>query len=108
MKTAIVFFGAAALLVSAQAKRTFAGIVTDKMCGADHTAMNVKPDAKCVRECVKAGSQNALVEGGNIHVLGNAKAAEAFAGQKVRVSGTLDTKTNAISVDAITAAEPRR
>jgi hypothetical protein len=77
------------------------------MCGADHTAMNVKPDAKCVRECVKAGSQYALVEGGNVYVLGNAKAADAFAGQKVKVSGTLDTKTNTILVDAITAAEPR-
>jgi len=107
MKTVIVFFGAAALLVSAQAKRTFTGIVTDKMCGADHTAMNVKPDARCVRECVKAGSQYALVEGGNVYVLGNAKAADAFAGQKVKVSGTLDTKTNIIVVDAITAAEPR-
>jgi hypothetical protein len=107
MKTVIVFFGAAALLVSAQAKRTFTGIVTDKMCGADHTAMNVKPDARCVRECVKAGSQYALVEGGNVYLLGSAKAADAFAGQKVRVSGTLDTKTNIILVDAITAAEPR-
>ena len=107
MKTVIVFFGAAALLVSAQAKRTFTGIVTDKMCGADHTAMNVKPDARCVRECVKAGSQYALVEGGNVYLLGSAKAADAFAGQKVKVSGTLDTKTNIIVVDAITAAEPR-
>ena len=76
-------------LVPAQAKRTFTGIVTDKMCGADHTALNVKPDAKCVRECVKAGSQHALVEGGSVYVLGNA------------------TKTNTILVDAITAAEPR-
>jgi len=107
MKTVIVFFGAAALLVSAQAKRTFTGIVTDKMCGADHTAMNVKPDARCVRECVKAGSQYALVEGGNVYLLGSAKAADAVAGQKVKVSGTLDTKTNTILVDAITAAEPR-
>jgi len=29
------------------------------------------------------------------------------AGQKVKVSGTLDTRTNTILVDAITAAEPR-
>ena len=107
MKTRIVFFGAAALLVSAQAKRTFTGIVTDKMCGADHAAMNVKPDARCVRECVKAGSQYALVEGGNVYVLGNAKAADAFAGQKVKVSGTLDTKTNTILVDSIAAAGAR-
>jgi streptogramin lyase len=103
MKTLIVFFGAAALLVPAPAKRTFTGIVTDKMCGA----MNVKPDAKCVRECVKAGSQWALVEGGNVYVLSNAKAADAFAGQKVKVSGRLDAKTNTIQVDAITPAAAR-
>jgi hypothetical protein len=108
MKTVIVFFGAAALVVSAPVKRTFTGIVTDKMCGADHTRMNVKPDAKCVRECVKAGSQWALVEGGNVYVLSNAKAADAFAGQKVRVSGTLDAKTNTIQVDAITPAAVRQ
>jgi hypothetical protein len=101
MRTLIVFFGAAALLVSAPAKRTFTVIVTDKMCGADHSMMNVKPDAKCVRECVKAGSQYALVEGGNVYVLSNAKAADAFAGQKVKVSGTLDAKTKTIQVEAI-------
>lgn len=100
MKTLIVF-AAAALLAATPAKRTFSGIVTDKMCGADHTMMNVKPDAKCVRECVKAGSQWALVEGANVYVLSNAKAADALAGQKVKVTGTLDTKTNTIQVDTI-------
>jgi hypothetical protein len=104
MKTLVVFFGATALLVSAPAKRTFTGIVTDKMCGADHTMMNVKPDAKCARECVKAGTQWALVEGGKVYALSNGKAADAFAGQKVRLSGTLDAKTNAIQVDTITLA----
>jgi hypothetical protein len=107
MKTLVVFFGAAALLVSTPAKRTFTGIVTDKMCGADHTMMNVKPDAKCARECVKAGTQWALVEGGHVYVLGDGKAVDAFAGQKVKVSGTLDATTNTIKVDAITLAGAR-
>jgi hypothetical protein len=64
----------------------------------------MKPDAKCVRECVKAGSQWALVEGRSVYVLSNAKAADAFAGQKVKVSGTLDAKAATIQLDAITAA----
>ena len=64
----------------------------------------MKPDAKCVRECVKAGSQWALVEVGGVYVLSNTKAADAFAGRKVRVSGTLDAKAATIQVDAITAA----
>ena len=67
----------------------------------------MKPDAKCVRECVKAGSQWALVEGGGVYVLSNTKAADAFAGRKVRVSGTLDAKAATIQVDAITAAAGR-
>ena len=104
MKTVVFLIGAAALLVSAPAKRTFTGVVTDQMCGADHNKMKIKPDAKCARECVKAGSQWALVEGGNVYVLSDAKAADAFAGQKVKVSGTLDAKTNTIQVDTITAA----
>jgi len=106
MKTLVVLFGAAALLVSAPAKRKFTGIVTDQMCGADHSRMKIKPDAQCVRECVKAGAEWALVEGGNVYVLSNAKAADAFAGQKVKVSGTLDEKTKTIQVDAISPAAP--
>jgi hypothetical protein len=42
--------------------------------------------------------------GRGVYVLSNAKAADAFAGQKVKVSGTLDAKAATIPVDAITAA----
>jgi hypothetical protein len=41
---------------------------------------------------------------GHVHVLGDGKALDAFAGQKVNVSGTLGAKTNTIQVDAITLA----
>ncbi len=105
MKTIALFLTAGALLLAAPAKRTFTGVITDKMCGADHAMMNVKPDAKCVRECVKAGSAYALLDGGKVYELANAKAADTFAGQKVKVSGTLDEKTNIISVDSISAAK---
>jgi len=90
MKTIAIFLGAAALLVSAPAKRTFTGVITDKMCGADHSMMNVKPD-----------SAYALVAGGNVYTLSNAKTADAFAGQKVKVAGALDEKTSTIAVDSI-------
>ena len=105
MKTIIVILGVAALLAAAPAKRTFTGVVTDQMCGANHSAMNVKPDAKCVRECVKAGSQYALIAGGSVYTLANAKSAGAFAGQKVKVSGALDEETKTIQVDTMTPAK---
>lgn len=101
MKTIAIFLGAAALLVSAPAKRTFTGVITDKMCGANHSMMNVKPDSKCVRECVKAGSVYALAAAGKVYTLSNAKTAEAYAGRKVKVEGTFDEKANTIAVDSI-------
>lgn len=105
MKTFVIFVGAAALLVSAPARRTVTGVLTDKMCGADHSMMHVKPDSKCVRECVRAGSAYALAAGGKVYTLTNSKTANAFAGQKVRVAGTLDEKTGTIAVDSISAVK---
>jgi streptogramin lyase len=105
MKTIAIFLCAAALLVSAPARRTFTGVLTDKMCGADHSMMKVKPDSKCVRECVKAGAPYALAAGGSVYTLSNAKGADDYTGQKVRVAGTLDGKTGTITVDSITPAK---
>ena len=52
-KLTILLFGGALLLGAAGRKQTFTGVITDAMCGADHSMMGVKPDAKCVSECVK-------------------------------------------------------
>jgi hypothetical protein len=40
-------------LTLAGAPATFTGVITDTMCGADHKAMGISPDSKCVRECVR-------------------------------------------------------
>ena len=105
MKTIAMILLAAAAALAAPANRTFTGVITDKMCGADHSMMNVKPDAKCVRECVKAGSEYALVSGGKVYTLSNAKSADTYAAQKVTVTGTLDEKTNTIAVNSISPAK---
>jgi hypothetical protein len=65
--------------------------------------MGVKPDAKCVTECVKQGSKYALVVGDEVYDLSDQKTPEKFAAQKVNVKGTLDGKT--IQVQSITAAK---
>ena len=54
MKTTLFLFVTGALAFAA-APKTFTGVITDAMCGKDHSMMGVKPDAKCVTECVKRG-----------------------------------------------------
>ena len=101
MKKTLILFAAAIGL--AAAPQTFTGVVTDAMCGKDHAMMGVKPDSKCVLECVKSGSKYALIEGANVYELSDQKAPEKFAGQKVKITGTLNG--NVLQVQSITAAK---
>ena len=103
MKLFIPVFAAAALVSTAAAPKTFTGVISDAMCGKDHAMMNVKPDSKCVLECVKSGSKYALLEGNNVYELSDQKAPEKFAGQKVKVTGTLNG--NVLQVQSIAAAK---
>jgi hypothetical protein len=102
MKTLLTLFAGTALAFAA-APKTFTGVITDSMCGKDHAMMGVKPDSKCVLECVKSGSKYALLEGTNVYELSDQKAPEKFAGQKVKVTGTLNG--NVLQVQSITAAK---
>lgn len=102
MKTTLILLISGALALAA-APKTFTGIITDAMCGKDHSMMGVKPDAKCVTECVKQGSKYALVVGDEVYELSDQKAPEKFAAKKVNVKGTLNGKT--IQVESITAAK---
>jgi len=102
MKILLTLFAGAALAFAA-APKTFTGVITDTMCGKDHSMMGVKPDSKCVLECVKSGSKYALLEGSNVYELSDQKAPEKFAGQKVNVSGTRNGKV--LQVQSITAAK---
>ena len=58
--------------------------------------MKVTPDSKCVLECVKSGSKYALYDGKNVYVLSDQKTPEKFAGQRVKVTGTLFEKTRMV------------
>ena len=93
----------AGALVAGAATQTFTGVITDSMCGKDHTMMKVSPDAKCVQQCAKSGSKYALFDGKNVYVLSDQKTPEQFAGQKVKVTGTLYEKTKILKVDSISA-----
>jgi hypothetical protein len=105
-KQIAITIAAAALMFAAQVKQSFTGIITDDMCAnADHKAMNMGADAKCVTECVKAGAKYVLYDGKQAYTLSDQKTPEKFAAKKVTVTGTLDAKTKTIQVDSITAAK---
>ena len=101
----VAFFAAAALATGAT--KTYTGVITDTMCGRNHAAMGVKPDEKCVRECVKSSGgkvKYALLSDGKVLVLSDQQTPEKFAGKKVKVSGELFEKTGILKVDKIEEA----
>ena len=86
--------------------KSYTGVVTDTMCGANHAHMGVQPDSKCVRECVKSGhGKYALLVGDKVYTLSDQQSPEAFAAQKVTVTGTLYEKTGILKVEHIAAAK---
>lgn len=106
MKQVALLFVAGGLLLTAAEKRTFTGVITDTMCGADHKAMNVSPDPKCVLECVRHDKKNkfALNDGKNVYTLSDQQTPEKYAGKRVKITGTLYEKTKILRVDAIEPA----
>ena len=102
---------ALASLSTAQTKpQTFVGTITDNMCPmANHSQMQMGPtDAECVKACVAAhGAAYVLYDSDNkkAYELSDQKTPEKFAAQRVRVTGTLDAKTNKIAVQSIAAAK---
>lgn len=92
-------------LSAAAGAETFTGIVADEMCATgDHSHMRMgDTDAECTKACVQShGVDYVLYDGKSTYAL-SGKALERFAGQKVRVVGTLDAKMRIIKVDSITS-----
>src|SRR5258705_680281 len=81
------------VVTSAQSSQTLTGTVSDAMCGAHHV-MEGASAAQCTRECVKRGSDFALVSGDKVYTLKGGKTQlDKFAGQNVTIKGKLDGKT---------------
>jgi hypothetical protein len=98
----------AASLFAAPAKQAFTGIITDSMCfKGDHSQMQMGPtNAECARACITAhGAEWVLYDGKDAHTLSDQQTPDKFAGQKVKVVGTLDSKTKKIQVESITATK---
>ena len=109
MKTTILMaLLAVPVLLAQEPAKTFTGVVTDTMCGADHSHMGVSPDARCVRECVRSGGGKwkyaLLVDGKKMLLLSDQQTPEKFAARKVTVTGVLYEKTGILKVDKMVAA----
>jgi hypothetical protein len=79
---------------SSTLQRTFAGMITDSACQARHAPDSNKSPAACVRECISKGAKLMLVDGDKSYFLqGNLADLERFAGQRVKVAGTLGGTT---------------
>lgn len=105
MNRAMLFIISA--IAAAAAPNTYVGTVTESMCVMNHKMMNITPDSKCVRECVRNSKEVKYVlhDGKNTYKLSDQKTPEEFAAQKVKVTGTLFPKTGVIQVDRIEAAK---
>ena len=108
MKLLIFSLLIVAALAAPQGKQKFTGTITDSMCAeADHSRMRMgSTDAECTIACISAhGATYVLYDGKEVYTLSDQQTPEKFAGKKVTVTGTLDTRTRTIQVDFITAAK---
>ena len=97
MRSLISAFALALLTTAAPAfaqdSMTLHGTVTDAACGAHHGMKNLTA-AQCTRECVKGGSDFALVSGDKVYTLKGDKAMmDKWAGQTVTVKGKVTGST---------------
>ena len=71
------------------AQTTVTGVLTDDMCTKKHM-MPGKPNADCVRECIKHGAKYVIVSQTKILQLrGDQSTLSEIAGKKVAISGEL-------------------
>jgi hypothetical protein len=103
---AVVLISLTAFLGAAAAKdQTYTGEVSDAMCGAKHMMEN---KAECTRDCVKKGSNYALIVGDKVYTLQTTNKSaldqlNSLAGEKAKVTGTANGDT--IEVSKVAAAK---
>jgi hypothetical protein len=90
------------------AEQTWAGQISDAMCGKDHSMMQhggKKVSAReCTLECAKAGSKYVLVSKGKIYEIANQnmKELQLHAGHNVQITGELASDRKTIQASKIT------
>lgn len=100
----VAFIFTAGLSFAGPKGKTYVGNISDTMCGLKH-GMAGKSDKECTVECVNMGSKYVLADtaAGKVYELSDQEKPKVFAGQTVKVTGTLKGKT--INVASIEAAK---
>ena len=123
MKKLVLSVGACTLLIpgfAAEKDKTFTGEIMDSQCAKNSShAMMLKKEGMgdkdpndpmfkqmCTKNCVKMGGKYVLYDTAKkaVYELDDQQKPEALAGQKVKVTGTLDSATKTIHVTDIKAA----
>src|SRR5947209_16660908 len=81
------------------ADQTWTGVISDKMCGADHKKMGGKmSDRDCTQACAKGGAPYVLVSEGKVYQVTNHDAdLRTHAGHTVHLTGELKGDTIRVS-----------
>jgi Protein of unknown function (DUF5818) len=112
MKRVAVLVGCmlfAGVTLAAPASMTFTGSIMDSMCARMGTHAKMEQahsgltDKQCTQACVKAGGKFVLFDPATktVYQLDDQKAPMDYAGDNVKVTGTLDKATNTIHVEKI-------
>jgi uncharacterized protein DUF5818 len=104
----LMAWAAAALLAAlplAADTSTWTGYITDPHCGKK--GASAKHTADCVEKCIKDGSKAQIMteSDGKAYNIDDFGKVKAYVGQKVSIQGTLDAKTNTITVSSVGKAE---
>jgi hypothetical protein len=80
------------------------GYISEAGCGAKHSAVSAA-NTKCVEGCIKKGSDPVLVSDGKVMKFDadSKEKAKAFAGQSVKIDGTMDG--DVVKITSIDKAE---
>lgn len=80
------------------------GYISDAHCGAAHSSVSAA-NTKCVEGCLKKGSDPVLVSDGKVMKFtpDSADKAKAFAGQNVKIDGSMDG--DLVKINSIDKAE---
>lgn len=108
LKVAFILFSVIAAASAGSSEGRFRGEISDTQCAMNvhslsrsHAEMIAKgtlgsDPASCARACVRRGGEWVLQSGKQVFRLKSQAGIEQFAGQKVEITGTLDSRTNTI------------
>jgi len=101
---ALAMWAAGPVLALEAAKGEWTGYVTDTHCG--EKGANKNHTAHCIEKCMKGGSKAQIWNEADkkAYDLDGFDKAKTLVGVRVRVKGTLDPKTNVITVESVERA----